>query len=635
MDGYPTGPRLVAVTGLMSGEVFQLEGQEITFGRDVVNTICFPDPALSRHHCSFSRATGLWTVRDLGSSNGTFVNGTQITSHELVEGDRIAIGSSVLLFVTAATASPPPAHLVDADDVAPTTRLPMDETIYLKPPVAPGASSRVEHGLRALLTISTVINALRSEDELHRSLLSLLREVVPVEGCAIILPRGDGELQVVEGAGPNRATPLQVSRSVVARVLADRAGLLSRDAAVSRTFKSDALTLGSARSLLCVPVAVRETVLGAIYLVSPERAAFDEEHLQLVTAVARIAAIALENVRHLASLEREAERLQADLGLNHNLVGESVPMQRVYERLARVARADATTALITGETGTGKELAARAIHLNSGRARKPFVPINCASLSESLLESELFGHERGAFTGAVAQKKGQIEMADGGTLFLDEVGELAPGLQGKLLRVLQQREFERVGGTRSIKVDIRLISATNRDLAQEARAGRFREDLFFRLNVVTIEMPPLRERRSDIPGLARHFLNRSAPKSGRRVVGFTPQALDFLKAYDWPGNVRELENAIERAAVLGSTPDILPEDLPETIVESAAAPAAGGEGGAFHASVVETKKAAIVRAFRAAGGSYTEAAKLLGVHPNYLHRLIRNLGLKAALTAGA
>jgi Nif-specific regulatory protein len=314
------------------------------------------------------------------------------------------------------------------------------------------------------------------------------------------------------------------------------------------------------------------------------------------------------------------------------MVGESPAARRVYDRVARVARADSTV-LITGETGTGKELAARAIHLNSRRARRPFIAINCAALTESLLESELFGHERGAFTGAIGLKKGKLELADGGSLFLDEVGELAPGLQAKLLRVLQEREFERVGGTRSIQVDVRILSATNRTLSAEVAAGRFREDLYFRLNVVGIEMPALRDRRDDIPLLARHFLAKSAKKCGRRLIGISRPAMACLSAYEWPGNVRELENAIERAAVLGATEEITPEDLPETIIESARGSAAAPPAAAddIHTTVVETKKRAIVSAFRKAGRNYTETARLLGVHPNYLHRLIRNLRLKSQL----
>jgi transcriptional regulator with PAS, ATPase and Fis domain len=296
--------------------------------------------------------------------------------------------------------------------------------------------------------------------------------------------------------------------------------------------------------------------------------------------------------------------------------------------MAKVAPVDSTV-LLQGESGTGKELAARAIHQNSSRAEKPFVAINCAALTETLLETELFGHEKGAFTGAIAQKKGQLEIADGGTVFLDEIGELAPALQVKLLRVLQEREFLHVGGTRPIKVNIRVIAATNRDLSQQVRAGSFREDLFYRLNVVSLTMPPLRARPDDIPLLAEHFAQKYGQQCKRRIRGLSAEARALLLAYDWPGNIRELQNAIERAVVLGSSDVILPEDLPDALLE---APAVRDTGlPRYHAAVKDLKKDLIVKAVQQTHGSYTEAAKLLGVHPNYLHRLIRNLGLKSML----
>ena len=252
--------------------------------------------------------------------------------------------------------------------------------------------------------------------------------------------------------------------------------------------------------------------------------------------------------------------------------------------------------------------------------------VNCAALAESLLESELFGHEKGSFTGALMQKKGRLEIADGGTVFLDEIGELSPALQVKLLRVLQEREFERVGGTRSVKVDIRLITATNKNLDEAVSHGTFRQDLYYRLNVVSLEMPPLRERHEDIPLLANYFAAKYAKKCNRRIIGIATEAQARLLGYDWPGNVRELENAIERAVVLGATDQILLEDLPESVLESE--PVATAPGTKYHDAVAATKKQIILSAMQQAKGSYTDAAKLLGVHPNYLHRLIRNLNLK-------
>jgi transcriptional regulator with PAS, ATPase and Fis domain len=303
-------------------------------------------------------------------------------------------------------------------------------------------------------------------------------------------------------------------------------------------------------------------------------------------------------------------------------------MQDVVRLIARAAPMDSTV-LIRGESGTGKELAARALHRASRRDGRPFLAINCATLSETLLESELFGHERGAFTGAVDRKAGKLEAAHTGTLFLDEIGEMSPLLQARLLRVLQEREFERVGGTRPIRVDVRVIAATNRDLEAAMRDGAFRQDLFYRLNVITLTLPPLRERREDIPLLASHFAALFSRKLGRRVAGFTPEARACLLRYSWPGNVRELSNAVERAMVLGSDDLIRPEDLPETVTETAAP---GGQGLAvsgYHEALNEHKKRLILAALDQTGGNVTRAAEQLGLHPNYLHRLISSLDLRS------
>jgi Nif-specific regulatory protein len=372
-----------------------------------------------------------------------------------------------------------------------------------------------------------------------------------------------------------------------------------------------------------------DRALGVLYLDTEDSASqINQDHLQLVTAIAGIAAVAIQNARHIEWLEGENRRLLEDVNLEHNMVGESAVMRHVYQLISKVAPTDSTV-LISGESGTGKELAARAIHQNSKRASKPFVAVNCAALAESLLESELFGHEKGAFTGAIAQKKGRLEVADGGTLFLDEVGEISPALQVKLLRVLQEREFERVGGARTIKVDIRLVAATNQDLEQAITQGRFRQDLFYRLNVVSIEMPALRDRREDIPLLASYFVEKYSAKCNRHVRGISLEARMRLKNYDWPGNVRELENAIERAVVLGTTEQILPEDLPEALLETATQESA--QSAKYHEAVAQTKKQIILEAMEQAGGNYTEAARILEVHPNYLHRLIRNLNLRDQL----
>jgi Nif-specific regulatory protein len=377
--------------------------------------------------------------------------------------------------------------------------------------------------------------------------------------------------------------------------------------------------------VLCLPLIVFDNTLGVIYLdTSDPNARFDEGHLQLMTGVADIAAVAVENARHLELLESEKAQLRKEIQIQHEMIGESLPMQSVYKLVGKVAATDSRV-LIRGESGTGKELAAHAIHLNSARASKPFVAINCATLNESLLESELFGHEKGAFTGAISQKRGKVELADGGTLFLDEVGELTLSIQAKLLRVLQQGEFDRVGGSRPVKIDVRIIAATNRNLEEEIKTGGFRDDLYYRLKVVELLMPALRHRREDIPLLAIHFVATYSKKCKRKVSGISPEARQLLMAYDWPGNVRELENAIERAVVLGSSALVLPEDLPEAVLESGVIPAT--DSPTFFESVKKSKRLLIIRALQKSRGNYTEAAKLLGVHPNNLHRLIKNLNL--------
>ena len=370
-----------------------------------------------------------------------------------------------------------------------------------------------------------------------------------------------------------------------------------------------------------------ERLLGVVAGATTDaRSQFSEADLQLLTGIAAMAAGGLRNLDDLEALSKENERLQDSLQGDISLVGDTDAMRSVRSFIAKAAPS-AATILITGESGTGKELVARAIHRNSPRSSRPFIAINCATLTDQLLESELFGHEKGAFTGAVVQKRGKLEEAHTGTIFLDEIGELPPLIQAKLLRVLQEREFERVGGTRPIRVDVRVVTATNRNLAEMVKSGTFRSDLFYRINVVAVQTPSLRNRRPDIPLLIAHFLKKHGETSVRRIGGVSRQALECLKQYDWPGNVRELENAIERAVVLGSTEIILPDDLPEDVLE--ASPGVGeADSGTFHDLVNDAKRRIIASAMEQAGGQTAKAARLLGIHPNNLHRLTRNLQVR-------
>lgn len=344
-----------------------------------------------------------------------------------------------------------------------------------------------------------------------------------------------------------------------------------------------------------VDTAVEALKSGALdYLIKP----LDFDKLQLTLSEA------LAHTRLSESSVTETPAAQ------FGMVGDSPAMRALLNNITLVAPSDATV-LIHGESGTGKELVARALHASSARSRRPLVILNCAALNESLLESELFGHEKGAFTGADKRREGRFVEADGGTLFLDEIGDISPLMQVRLLRAIQEREVQRVGSNQTLSVDVRLIAATHRDLAEEVSAGRFRQDLYYRLNVVTIDMPPLRHRREDIPQLVRYFLQRYAERNRKAVQGFTPQAMDLLIHYAWPGNIRELENAVERAVVLLTGEYISERELPLAIAGTPVADAPHGDDSIQ--PLVEVEKEAILAALERTGGNKTEAARRLGI----------------------
>ena len=328
--------------------------------------------------------------------------------------------------------------------------------------------------------------------------------------------------------------------------------------------------------------------------------------------------------RHAETENRQLrEQLDSKFGME-NIIGNSPKMQEVFDTVRQVAGSRATV-LIQGESGTGKELIAKAIHQLSSRNHAAFIPVHCAALSTTLLESELFGHEKGSFTGAAERRKGRFEMADGGSLFLDEIGEVDPSVQVKILRALEERKFERVGGQETVEVDTRLIAATNRDLKQMVADGEFREDLYYRLYVVAITLPPLRERTGDIPLLLKHFLDEFNVENGRAIEGFSPDALDLLVSYGWPGNVRELRNLVEQTVVLARSKRIGVRDLPAHIRETAGQKAViSMESG----TLGEMEKQAIVQALRAAGGNRTRAAEQLGISRRTLHRKIAGYGFE-------
>jgi Nif-specific regulatory protein len=613
-----------------------LTDEEISVGREASNKLWAADSAMSRRHFTIvKQEDGRFLLRDLGGRNGTRVNGEKIDKHELCHRDQITVGNSTLVFLLGdeeAIAERNPLELDDTtveEDVV--ASLHPEDSSYLHPErtSAQPKAERLAADLSTVLKIATHIGGIRDEGGLQWQLLGMLFDVVPAQRAAILFLDGAGE--IASSAAWDRVhgpeVPVRVSRTLLKKITAERTGLLLDNIKRSSVGQAASLQSAGVKSALCVPLLLADQVSGVIYLDTrrPENP-FDSDHLQLITAVAGLISLAWDRVRHLQKLQEENKYLHEEINLNHEFVGDSSRMRAVYELIRRVAATDSTV-LIQGESGTGKELVAHAVHNSSSRADGPFVAVNCAAITETLLESELFGHEKGAFTGAVAQKKGKVELANGGTLFLDEIGEFAVALQAKLLRVLQEREFERVGGTHPMKIDVRFVAATNRGLLQAVEAGTFRRDLYHRLNVVSITLPALRERAEDIALLADYFVAKASRKCRMRPKPISPEAQACLLGYDWPGNVRELEHAMERALVLGSSDNILPEDLPAEIFESAS----GEPSSSNYQSVVkEQKKQVVQKAMQQSNGNYIEAAKLLGIHPNSLLRLVRNLNLKGS-----
>ena len=568
--------RIIAIAGALKGSEFPIGEIAFTIGRQEDNDVCLEDDLVSRKHCEIQLQDGRAVLRDLQSRNGTFVNGEAISQKVLRHGDGLKVGSSTFIYR-------------ESDDIE---------------EIAPEYIDRDHDRARNVKTLRA-----RRDDALFPHAVSLqigilhsiFANIPSAKRAAVLLvDRNRAEF----AAAMHRPSAFRVSGLITHQVLADGLPILRNDE----------------NSVVCAALGISGTKIGVIYADNPDPAAFHETHLLQLKTLADLASAGFETTRYVEWLEGENHRLQQEIDLEHEMIGQSAKMHEVYSFIQRVGRTFSNV-LILGQSGTGKGLVARAIHKNSSRRNRPCISVNCAAITESLLESELFGHEKGAFTGAMFQRKGKIEIADGGTLFLDEIGETSSRMQAALLRVIEDKEFERVGGTRTIKVDVRIVAATNRNLEQAVKEGRFREDLYHRLNVFSITLPPLSGRRHDIPMLADHFIRKYGLIHG--VSGITPEAMQLLVSYDWPGNVRELGNAIERAAGLGSSDLIRPEDLPEAIRERKAR--ISRKMKSYNDGVNDAKRALIDEALQVAGGNKREAAELLDLDVSFFNRLIRAL----------
>jgi transcriptional regulator with GAF, ATPase, and Fis domain len=629
--------QLAAIAGPMKGATLYLD-HEMLLRRNSDHADSLDSP-LDGLTCIIQQENGVFKLFSPENQQSVLVNRKTVTSHVLCNGDEISIGDSIYRVVLSEDSSADSKSPIRAgEECAPGSEAIFNlEEILPFQGLPPTSSLEPPHdaGNEVFLRACRVVSSIQALDDLERRLVRLISECVPAERGVILLKgQVDGEFAAVTGwdKRSDADRPVKDCWQIIERVLREGVAILSNGTSKdmgSQIQKDTSDSQGTSteqrvQALLAVPLEVFGAVRGVIYADTCDPALrFGIEHLRKLAAIGSLAAMALENARRLRWLEVENERLHEEIDLEHNMVGNSLRMREVHRFIGKVGPMDATT-LIYGESGTGKELAARAIHEKSPRASKPFVAINCAALPENLLESELFGYEKGAFTGAVAQKKGRFEVAEGGTVFLDEIGEIPLSLQPKLLRVLQQRELDRLGGTRTIPVNVRIIAATNRSLSDAVQDKTFRQDLYYRLNVVSLTLPPLRERRDDILQLADYFLKKFAARANRQIAGFSQEARTCLEAYDWPGNIRELENALERAVALGSCELILPEDLPEPLLEKAGSSKVGG----YHDAVAEAKRRLITKALQENAGNYTHAAKALGLQPTYLHRLLRNLNLK-------
>jgi Nif-specific regulatory protein len=675
-----TQPGLLAYLVIREGtkwtDVFRLvPGQAATIGRAPTNQVVIKDERCSRTHAEVFHSQGNWILRDLDSRNGTLVGNEPIHGdYELQPGDIVRIGHCQLAFVHDLTKAFPDSSAVLKEIASRGTTEtaliePVDDsnvlsssapatithrrgqTRFLEPAEeVDAATPKVGRAAAQLCRLAFELAKITDVQAIARLALASVFEATQVDsGALLLLPRGaaekgsENELEIVAARTDSDFPYHPISKFLASTVLREGEAVLARNVmGDSRLGSRDSSGEIHATSVLCAPIRHGSRVSGLIHLYStnPDRIP-DPDDLEFALAVADTVAVALENMskrqeltENLNQIRDENLQLRERLGVESEIIGRGPAMAKVAREIHRAAPSRATI-LIRGESGVGKELVARAVHFASPRRKGPFVCLNCAALTESLLESELFGHERGAFTGATERKIGKFESAHDGTLMLDEIGEMSPTIQAKFLRVLEGHPFERVGGSEAIKVEVRVIAATNRDLERAVSEGQFRRDLYFRLHVLEIFVPALRKRPEDIPILANYFLQKFNAETGRRLRGFTPEATEQILSYRWPGNVRELKNVVERAVVLTRGDLIDVEDLTLSKLSTAGdtqdivAPASSFEP----MSLEEMERRHIYATLQSTGWNKSQTASILGIERSTLDRKIRRYELDSHLPA--
>jgi Nif-specific regulatory protein len=630
---------LIVREGPGRGTAYELVDDTTKIGRDPGNAVQIPSETISRTHAEIVRRVEgdaeTWTVRDLQSRNGVLVNGARVESATLSSGDEIRLGDAVLNFIEREFDT---LEITDADGAADLAV--RSEAAVQRPAGARQTLAMDLHPpkrLLALLELAQVAGAAKSYPELFGAVVTAIeRDLQPHRTVPILFDEQKGLLRPwvsQRGEFDRHLSKMPISSTIVNYVRKHRIAILSEAAEKDERLR-DAQSIAAHRitSAMCAPILIGDRLLGELYVDrfgDAER--FTKADLELLVAFAALAAVAIENVRVREEVGRERYVREREARGLYDIVGQCEPMERVFRFIAKAAPTEAGV-LIEGESGTGKELVARAIHLNSPRRHQPFEAVNCAAMAPTLLESELFGHVRGAFTGADRDRPGRFELADGGTLFLDEIGELPDGSQSKLLRVIENGELRRVGDIKDRKVNARVIAATNKMLAEEVARARFREDLYFRLNVLKISLPPLRERPGDVRVLAEHFLKQFAETCGRPALRFEADVWPLFESYPWPGNVRELRNAIERMVVMAEGDALRLEDVPFEIrsgkaaARPADAPAPAAPSGE-PVTLRDLERDHIARVMQRTAGNKKEAARILGIDRSTLYAKLKAYGL--------
>ncbi|NUO09184.1 MAG: sigma 54-interacting transcriptional regulator [Candidatus Brocadia sp.] len=619
-------------------------------GRASTADILLDDLMVSRHHAKVSKSDGGYLIEDLNSRNGVFLNGERITSPQHMPcGINVCIGPHILVFKDTGPAQPCLTEYPSSEytQVIVATKEPLPVgTIDGKichDTAGKEEFEQLQKSLKIFQDITKAIDNIFDIDALLKEIIQIIFTVFPHAGRCFVALQEPGETKLTIRTIQTRDPALSEEESLLSQTLAHRAigerrSLLIMDTHMDSRVSMSIKLIG-ANSILCAPLICPQRTLGILQIESKSKKyEFTKADLGLFTGIASQVALLIYNAELLDGLRKAKERIEYE---NKNLkkqqrvrssfndiVGASLKIKETLELVKKVCDSPYSI-LITGESGTGKELIAKAIHYNGARSGQPFVVLNCAAIPRDLLESELFGHEKGAFTGAVETKQGLFGVADKGTVFLDEIGEMHAQTQAKLLRVLQEKELQRVGGTKVIKIDVRILAATNKDLKAAIGKGEFREDLFYRLNVVPIHIPPLRERMEDIALLAEHFLSLSCADVGKRIKGFTPEALTFLSNYSWPGNVRELRNVIERIVTLAPHDSMVEvEMLPQEVRNKSDVRMQKYKStGTLYEAQKQLEIEMIMDALKSAEGNKSKAAELLGISRKVLYEKIENYNI--------